>query len=93
MDNKEFLKYFIKYNYLGAYFKVIKSGDIEKGSILKLIKREKNSLSLYDVSKLLFNEESNADMMIKALEMPYLSDEIKTRFCSRLAKLGHYEYI
>jgi len=93
MDNKEFLKYFIKYNYLGAYFKVIKTGDIEKESILKLIKREKNSLSLYDVSKLLFNEESNVDMMIKALEMPYLSDEIKTRFRSRLAKLGHYEYI
>jgi len=93
MDNKEFLKYFIKYNYLGAYLKVIKTGDIEKESILKLIKREKNSLSLYDVSKLLFNEESNVDMMIKALEMPYLSDEIKTRFRSRLAKLGHYEYI
>ncbi len=93
MNNKEFLKYFIKYNYLGAYLKVIKKGDIEKGSILKLIKREKKSLSIYDVSKLLFNEEINIDMMIKALEIPYLSDEIKNRFCSRLAKLGYYEYI
>jgi len=93
MGHKEFLKHFIEYNYLGAYFKVIKNGDIEEGSMLKLIKREKNSLSLYDVSKLLFKEERNIDMMRKALEMAYLSDEIKTRFCSRLAKLGYYEYI
>ena len=90
--------FFSEIKFKPAYRQICRERDLYYQNVTEdifseLIKREKNSLSLYDVSKLLFNEESNADMMIKALEMPYLSDEIKTRFCSRLAKLGHYEYI
>ena len=36
--------------------KVIKSGEIEKNDNVELIHREKNSMSVYDVSKLIFNE-------------------------------------
>ena len=73
--------------------KVIKNGVIEKGDDLRLIHRENLTMSIYEISKLLFHESDNIAKMKKALEIDCLSEEIKTRFTSRLVKLGHYEII
>ena len=74
------------------YMKVIKSGEIEKNDNVELIHREKNSMSVYDVSKLIFNEYTDVSKIKKALSMSYLSEEIKTRLTKTLVKLGHYEF-
>ena len=66
--------------------------SIEKNDNVELIHREKNSMSVYDVSKLIFNEYTDVNKIKKALGMSYLSEEIKTRLTKTLVKLGHYEF-
>jgi len=91
MNKKNFVNLFIEYAHLGMYMKVIKSGSIEKGDSLKLIHRDNTSMSIYEISKLIFDKNDNIEKMKKALEIGCLSEEIKERFNARLVKLGHYE--
>ena len=92
MNEKNFMKYFIEHNYLGIYMKVINDGKIKKGDEIELIYREPNSMTIYDISMLLF-ADNNVEKMKKAASLACLTDEIKQRFNERLAKLGHYETI
>ena len=92
MNEKNFMKYFIEYNYLGIYMKVINDGIIKKGDEIELTYREPNSMTIYDISMLLFSD-TNIEKMKKAASLEFLTDEIKQRFNERLAKLGHYETI
>ena len=92
MNEKNFMKYFIEYNYLGIYMKVINDGIIKKGDEIELTYREPNSMTIYDISMLLFSD-NNIKKMKKATSLDCLTDEIKQRFNERLAKLGHYETI
>jgi len=93
MNVKNFTQLFIDHGYLGIYAKVIKQGQIKKGDNLELIHRENNTMSIYEVSKLVFDKNSNVEQLKKAVEIKYLSEEIKARFINKLAKLGHYEVI
>ena len=92
MNEKNFMKYFIEHNYLGIYMKVINDGIIKKGDEIELTYREPNSMTVYDISMLLF-ADNNVEKMKKAASLACLTDEIKQRFNERLAKLGHYETI
>ena len=92
MNEKNFMKYFIEHNYLGIYMKVINDGKIKKGDEIELTYREPNSMTVYDISMLLFSD-NNIEKMKKAVSLDFLTDEIKQRFNERLAKLGHYETI
>ena len=92
MNEKNFMKHFIEHNYLGIYMKVINDGIIKKGDEIELTYREPNSMTIYDISMLLFSD-NNIEKMKKAASLAYLTDEIKQRFNERLAKLGHYETI
>ena len=91
MNKKDFVNFFINHGHLGMYMKVIKSGFIEKGDNLKLIHRDRVTMSVYDISVLIFDKNNNVEKMKKALEIDCLSEEIKTRINTRLVKLGHYE--
>ncbi len=92
MNEKNFMKYFIEYNFLGTYMKVLNDGKIKKGDEIELINRESQTMSVFDISKLIFSE-NNVEAMKKAIAMPFLTDEIKQRFNERLVKLGHYDTI
>ena len=93
MNKKDFLNLFINHGHLGIYMKVIKCGSIEKGDGLKLIRRDNTNMSIYEISKLIFDKNDNVIKMKKALEIDCLSEEIKERFNTRLVKLGHYETV
>ncbi len=93
MNVKNFTQQFIDHGYFGIYAKVIKQGQIKKGDNLELIRRENDTMSIYEVSKLVFDKNSNIEQLKKAVEIKYLSEEIKARFINKLAKLGHYEVI
>jgi len=91
MNEKNFIEKFIKHGHLGMYAKVIKIGTVKNGDNLKLIKREKDSMSIYDISRLIFDKNDNIENLKKAIRIKSLSQEIKTQFNERLVKLGHYE--
>ena len=92
MNEKNFMKYFIEHNFLGTYMKVLNEGKIQKGDEIELINRESQTMSVFDISKLIFSE-NNVEAMKKAIAIPFLTDEIKQRFNERLVKLGHYDTI
>jgi MOSC domain-containing protein YiiM len=70
---------------------VIRNGSIQSGDELKLIKTEENSLSLFDIASILFKDINNIEKMKAALDLKYLTEEIKERFRERLMKLGDFD--
>jgi len=70
---------------------VIQNGSIQSGDELKLIKTEENSLSLFDIASILFKDINNIEKMKAALDLKYLTEEIKERFRERLMKLGDFD--
>jgi MOSC domain-containing protein YiiM len=93
MNDKNFVREFISYGHLGLYAKVLKTGEIKNGDTLKLLRREENSMTVYNISRLLFDKDANIEELRRAVKINCLSEEIKTRFNERLVKLGHYETI
>ncbi len=93
MGNKEFVKYFIDYSHVGMYMKVLNSGEIKKGDNLKLIYRENNSMTVYEISQFVVKGLNNVHSMKKDFKKCHICLTIKDRFKSRLVKLGHYEII
>ena len=91
MNSRDFPKKFSNSGLLGSYLRVIKTGSIKSGDEMKLVKKEEESLSLYDISDILFKDISNVEKMKAALNLKYLTEEIKERFRERLMKLGDFD--
>ena len=70
---------------------MVRNGSIQSGDELKLIKTEENSLSLFDIASILFKDINNIEKMKAALDLKYLTEEIKERFRERLMKLGDFD--
>ena len=70
---------------------MIQNGSIQSGDELKLIKTEEDSLSLFDIASILFKDINNIEKMKAALDLKYLTEEIKERFRERLMKLGDFD--
>ena len=70
--------------------RVIKAGSIQNGDELKLVKTNEGSLSIFDISDILFKDVNNVEKMKAALDLKYLTEEIKERFRERLMKLGDF---
>ena len=90
MDSRDFPKIFSQSGLLGSYFRVIQDGDLEKGDDIEIIHREENSMSLKEISNLLFVDIKNINAMKNALEVDPLTEEIKEKFRERLRKLGYF---
>jgi MOSC domain-containing protein YiiM len=93
MNNREFPKMFSQSCLLGIYLRVIKTGKISVNDTVEIIKQEPNSLSVFEISELLFKDLTNKGKMKEALNLKYLSEEIKEKFRERLMKLGDFESI
>tara|TARA_B100000965_G_scaffold355039_1_gene332116 strand:+ start:169 stop:828 length:660 start_codon:yes stop_codon:yes gene_type:complete len=90
MNNRDFPKIFSQSCLLGSYLRVLETGKFKPGDEVEISKREKNSMSIYDISDILFNDLKNIDKMKKALDLKFLTEEIKERFRERLMKLGDF---
>ena len=90
MNDRGFPKKFSQSGLLGSYMRVLETGKISKNDDVKHIRKESNSLSIYEVSEILFKDVGNIDKMKHALDLKYLTEEIKERFRERLMKLGDY---
>ena len=47
-------------------------------------------MSIYQIAELIFKDINNIDKMKHALDLKYLTEEIKERFRERLMKLGDF---
>ena len=91
MNNREFPRIFSKSGLLGCYLRVLQIGKISIDDEIKIIRNNDSSLSVYQISKLLFDDINNKEQMKKALGIKLLSEEIKEKFRERLMKLGDFD--
>ena len=90
MNSRDFPKMFSQSGLLGTYFRVVQEGSIEEGDEIEKIHSEENSMSIKDISTILFVDLKNIDLMKKALDIKSLTEEIKEKFRERLMKLGDF---
>ena len=76
---------------MGGYLRVLDVGKISREDELKVVKKEPNSLSLFDIANLIFKDIDNVEKMKQALDITPLTEEIKERFRERLMKLGDFD--
>tara|TARA_B100000886_G_scaffold102164_2_gene67865 strand:- start:2585 stop:3244 length:660 start_codon:yes stop_codon:yes gene_type:complete len=90
MNSREFPKLFSQSGLLGSYMRVIEVGKMKIGDSVELSRRDNDSMSIFEISQLLFVDIKNIESMKKAIDLKYLSEEIKERFRERLMKLGDF---
>ena len=90
MNSRDFPKMFSQSGLLGSYFRVVQEGSIEEGDEIEKIHSEENSMSIKDISTILFVDLKNIELMKKALDIKSLTEEIKEKFRERLMKLGDF---
>ena len=90
MNSREFPKLFSQSGLLGSYMRVIEAGRMNIGDSVELSKRDNESMSIFEISKLLFVDLKNIEGMKRAISLRHLSEEIKEKFRERLMKLGDF---
>ena len=70
--------------------RVIEPGRIKISDSVELSKRDDSSMSIFEISQLLFVDIKNIEGMKRAIDLKYLSEEIKEKFRERLMKLGDF---
>ena len=90
MNSRDFPKLFSQSGLLGSYMRVIEVGKMKIGDSVELSRRDDDSMSIFEISQLLFVDIKNIEGMKKAIDLKYLSEEIKERFRERLMKLGDF---
>ena len=90
LNSRDFPRMFSQSGLLGSYLRVIHDGEITPGDEIQKVHAEDNSMSLKDISNLLFVDVKNIELMKKALDIQPLTEEIKEKFRERLMKLGDF---
>jgi len=90
LNSRDFPRMFSQSGLLGSYLRVIHDGEITSGDEIQKVHTEDNSMSLKDISNLLFVDVKNIELMKKALDIKPLTEEIKEKFRERLMKLGDF---
>ena len=91
MNDRNFPRSFSQSGNVGAYMKVLQPGSISTGDEIKITNQESNSMTIFEITELLYKDIKNINQMKKALEINSLTEEIKEKFRERLMKLGDYE--
>jgi MOSC domain-containing protein YiiM len=73
------LQQFIDHGYSGTYVRVLEEGDVKIGDTFELVKRKKNSISIFQLFKLLFAETKNKDHISLILENEAIPKQLKNR--------------
>jgi MOSC domain-containing protein YiiM len=90
LNSRDFPRMFSQSGLLGSYLRVIHDGEIASGDEIQKVHAEDNSMSIKDISNLLFVDVKNIELMKKALDIKPLTEEIKEKFRERLMKLGDF---
>ena len=78
--NPMIIKKFIQARKWGIYFKVVQEGEINVGDPLQLIKKSEYEVSIDDLGLLQTVDKYNVEKIQMALEIPYLSLNLRTYF-------------
>ena len=63
--NQDVLAQFINHGFSGTYVRILKEGYVKNGDFLTLVKKSKNSISIWDFFNLLFSNDKNIEHIIR----------------------------
>ncbi len=64
----------------GIYFKVLEEGEIGAGDEIKLVKRDKNNVTIQDIMKTYGNEHNNKELLERAVKIDALPPGWKSHY-------------
>ncbi len=83
-EEKSFLKKVIETSLTGYFFKVIEEGIINSNSEIELVERDKNQISVFFATKVLFHQKTDKAAIEKILEVEALAEDWRKRFLKLL---------
>jgi MOSC domain-containing protein YiiM len=80
----DIIKNFLASGFPGVYFKVMKEGELERGDEIKLIKRDKNNVTIKDIVRLFTVNKDDLQTMERAIKVKDLPNGWKLHFIEQL---------
>ena len=87
MGDNIWIKKFLEIGKTGFYFGVIKEGIISKGDQVRQIHKEKNSITMDEITDLYLINKNNKALLEKAIKVDRLTPSWKDYFQKQLEKL------
>ena len=85
----DILKRFLQSRRTGFYFAVLKEGEVEAGDAIELQERDRNNISVSDITRLYAFEKDDLVTLRRAVGLETLSTSWREYFQNRIQKLEH----
>ncbi len=82
-DRDDMVKRFLASGRSGFYFSVIREGEVQAGSDIRILSRDRNQVTVADIGRLYFGKTTDADLLARATQLTALpqswKEELKLR--------------
>jgi MOSC domain-containing protein YiiM len=85
----DIIKRFLQSRRTGIYFAVLKEGEVEAGDAIEVIERNKNKITISDITRLYAFEKDDLVTLRRVVDLEALSASWREYFLNRLHKLEH----
>ena len=85
--NMDIIKRFLASGLTGVYFKVVKEGELEQGDEIKLIKKDKNNVTVKDIVRLYTVNKDDVQTIQRAIKIKDLPTGWKSHFINQLEQV------
>lgn len=73
----------------GVYFRVLQEGEIEPTDEMRLVKRDKNNVTVKDIIRSYMDDKPDVETIQRALKIKVLPEGLRHHFLQRLDQLAH----
>ncbi|MEY2538204.1 MAG: hypothetical protein QOG67_1944 [Verrucomicrobiota bacterium] len=84
--NPEIMKRFLASRRTGLYFAVVREGTVGAGDTVKLVRREQQQISVWDITRLYAFDKEDIDAKRRAIKVAALPESWKSYFKHQIAK-------
>jgi MOSC domain-containing protein YiiM len=84
---------FVRSGRCGFYFSVVEEGEVGAGDEIKLLGREKSTLTVAEVNRLYTGRSPDREMLERSLRVETLPESWRDHFRARLANIDHPRYL
>ncbi len=83
-DRDDMIKRFLHSRRSGFYFSVVEEGEVQAGSVIEIVSRDPNQISVADISNLYFSKEPDPELMRRAAGATALPPAWREDFLAKL---------
>jgi len=82
----DIIKRFLASRRSGFYFMVLREGDVGAGDAIELIGRDKNNITVADITRLYVDDKDNLELLRRAVQVEALPEKWQAHFRRRIEK-------